>query len=88
MARPRAADAILHEHLTRAKERGKAEIEQIIEHYARPRGWPAELARQYLTRNLQFDIGPRQIEAMQRFHDLAAAEGIIARPRPLEIFTP
>ena len=37
------------------------------------RGWPAALARQYLTRNLQFDIGPREIEAIRRFHQLAEA---------------
>ena len=35
---------------------------------------------------LKFDIGPSQLDAIARFHEMAAQEGIIpSPPRPLEI---
>ncbi|HUB25537.1 MAG TPA: menaquinone biosynthesis protein [Tepidisphaeraceae bacterium] len=74
----------LPQRLEAAKRRGLRQIDSIIERFALPTGWPAELARQYLTRNLQFDIGPSQLRAMERFYELAAAHDIIAHPpRPL-----
>jgi chorismate dehydratase len=70
--------------LESAKHWGMERIESIIERFAVPAGWPADLARQYLTRNLQFDIGPAQLRAMERFYELAAAHGIIPNPpKPL-----
>jgi predicted solute-binding protein len=64
---------------------GLQNVEQIVERHAVPRGWPAGLARQYLTKNLIYDVGPQQLEAVRRFHDLAARYGIIAQPaRELE----
>ena len=88
MAKPRAVTARLFELLQQAKLRGKTQIEQIVEQFAVPRGWPAALAHQYLTRHLQFDIGPREIESIHRFHDLAAAQGIIDGQRELRVFQP
>jgi chorismate dehydratase len=74
--------------LEQAKERGMAKIDLIVEQYARPRGWPAELARKYLTRHLQFDIGPRQLEAIRTFHRFAAEDGIVPQARPLVVASP
>ena len=39
------------------------------------RGWPEGLAMQYLTLYLKFDVGPRQLEAISRFHELASTHG-------------
>ena len=78
----------LHQCLEQAKNRGRADIDRIITQYAVPRGWPAALARQYLTQNLQFDIGPRELEAIRHFHHLAAELGMIDRPRELKVFEP
>lgn len=76
------ADTTLRE----AKKAGLANVEQIVQRHAIPRGWPADVARQYLTRYLQFDIGEPQLEAIRTFHQLAAEEGIIpSPPRPLNV---
>lgn len=71
--------------LERAKREGLTNIEPILRQHAVTRGWPIELARQYLTENLEFDITPRHIEAIRRFYDLAARHGVIDTPvRPLQ----
>lgn len=63
--------------LRRAKLQGLAHVEQIISRYAVPRGWPAEVARDYLTRHLQFDIGAPQLDAIRLFHQLAFKYGLV-----------
>ena len=62
-----------------------AQIEQIVSRYAIPRGWPAGLAWQYLAVFLKFEIGPRQLEAIRTFHELAAAHGIIDSPKAIAV---
>jgi chorismate dehydratase len=76
----------LPQRLASAKEAARIDLPKIIAQEAVPRGWPAELAMQYLTVNLQFDIGPAQLEAIRRFHQLAFKHGIISQPRPLELY--
>ncbi len=66
--------------LESAKLNGLAHIEQIIRQHAQPLGWPTDLARQYLTENLRFDIGSRQLQAIGTFFDFAARNGLIASP--------
>jgi hypothetical protein len=53
-----------------------------------PLGWPVNLARQYLTKNLRFQVGARELEGVQAFHQLAAEEGIIAACQPLRVWSP
>jgi chorismate dehydratase len=76
----------LSAQLETAKRSGLAEINRIIRDHAVPRGWPPELARQYLTQNLRFDVGPREIEAIETFHRFAAEEQIIPTAAPLRVF--
>ncbi len=72
--------------LERAKREGLANVGQIIGRFAVPRGWPADVARQYLTSYLKYDIGPRELEAIRHFHALAARYGVIPDPpRPLHV---
>jgi chorismate dehydratase len=85
MARSGVDTAPLARLLTEAKQRGVSQIDSIIARYAVPRGWPAELARKYLTEHLNFDIGPRELEAIRRFLDLAAEEAIIPPAGELRI---
>ena len=74
----------LPQRLERAKRDGLKHVHEIVARDAVPRGWPAEVARRYLTENLQFDIGPAQLEAIRRFHALAHRHGVLAQaPRPL-----
>jgi chorismate dehydratase len=72
--------------LERAKREGLMHVEELIERYAVPRGWPAGVARQYLTVNLKYDIGVPELEAIRLFHGLAAKHGIIGEPRGLRIY--
>jgi len=72
--------------LNEAKAAGLAHIDQIIRQHAVPRGWPPETARKYLTQNLGFDIGPRQIEGIKLFHKLAQEQGVLMNsPRELSV---
>jgi chorismate dehydratase len=66
--------------LNTARIQGTSHVEEIVQREALPRGWPPDLARQYLTKNLQFEIGPRQLQAISRFYELAAARGLIPSP--------
>lgn len=86
MARRGADISEVAEQLTNARVTGLQHVEQIVLRDAVSRGWPAALARQYLTENLKYDIGEPQLTAIARFHQLAAEEGIIpSPPRPLVI---
>ena len=75
----------LPKRLEKAKQDGLNHVEELIEQYAKPRGWPTKLARQYLTNYLKFDIGEPQIRAIEKFHQLAAKHHLIDRPHPLQI---
>ncbi|HET6252049.1 MAG TPA: menaquinone biosynthesis protein [Tepidisphaeraceae bacterium] len=72
--------------LAEAKRRGLRHVEQIIARDAIPTGWPAEVARKYLTEYLQFDIGPKHLQAVRLFHRLAHQHGVIDHPpRELDV---
>ena len=87
MGRPEAMSEAADRALREAKRLGLAHVEEIVRQYAVPRGWPATVAREYLTRYLQFDIDASQLEAIRTFHRMAAEDGIIANPpRPLEVW--
>jgi len=87
MGRPQAMSAAADQVLRHAKASGLANVDQIIARYAVPRGWPADVAREYLTRYLQFDIDEPQFDAIRAFHRMAAEEGIIpSPPKPLTIW--
>lgn len=64
--------------LDRAKRDGRAHTEAIIARHATPLGWPANVAREYLTERLQYDIGPAHLDAIRLFHQLAFRHGLIS----------
>jgi chorismate dehydratase len=70
----------LPKRLEEAKRNGLRHVEKIVEQYAVPRGWPASLAKQYLTEYLKFNIGSRQLEAIRLFHQLAGKHRLIEHP--------
>jgi chorismate dehydratase len=75
----------LHRILSDAKCRGLAEIGDIIRDHAEPRGWPHALARDYLTKHLQFHVGDRELESIRTFHRFAAEAGLIPAARGLTV---
>ena len=83
MCRAGAAVDPLPAQLDACRRRNAARIDELVAHYAPRHGWPSDLARHYLGDLLKFDIGPRQLQAITRFGDEAAAAGVIPAPRPL-----
>ncbi|MGF1633108.1 MAG: menaquinone biosynthetic enzyme MqnA/MqnD family protein [Phycisphaerae bacterium] len=76
----------LHDMLQASKEQGLTHVDAIVSKYAVPRGWPAGIAWQYLTGYLKYDIGPRQLEAIRLFHQLAGEHALLNNPvRPLSL---
>jgi hypothetical protein len=55
-------------------------VDEIVALEATPRRWPADTARRYLTEYLRFDVGPREISAIERFHALAHSHGVLDHP--------
>ena len=86
MARDGVELGNLPQTLAGAKAKGLAHVDEIIAREAAPVGWPLDVARRYLTQNLVFDIGPRQLDAVRRFHDLAFRHGVLpSPPRPIAV---
>jgi chorismate dehydratase len=78
--------ADLPDRLRKARDRGLADLPNIVARHAVSRGWPADLAMKYLSVYLKYEIGPAQLDAIRQFHDLAAKYGIIESPRPLDLY--
>jgi chorismate dehydratase len=78
--------ADLPDRLRRARDRGMADLPDIVARHAVARGWPPDLAMQYLSNYLKYEIGPVQLDAIRLFHKLAAEYAIIDAPRPLELY--
>jgi chorismate dehydratase len=78
--------ADLPDRLRQARDRGLADLPNIVARHAVSRGWPADLAMKYLSVYLKFEIGPPQLDAIRHFHDLASKYGIIESPRPLDLY--
>ncbi|MEM6315351.1 MAG: menaquinone biosynthesis protein [Planctomycetota bacterium] len=73
----------LVETLAECRRRGLGMVDQLIKKHAIPRGWPAGIAHRYLTDYLHYEVGPRQLEAIERYHQYAAEDGIIESAKPL-----
>ncbi len=60
-------------------------LDEIAAQYAAKHGWPIDLALQYFTRHIRYDMGKPQLEAIERFGELAGKMGLIKKPQPLRI---
>jgi chorismate dehydratase len=64
-------------------EYGRAHLEEIVEAEAPSRPFAPEMVREYLTRNIVHELGPREYEGMESFLKLArehSGAGTVARP--------
>jgi len=68
--------------LDRQRRHNKERLEFILNHRTTQRGWPADLARPYLTEMLRYDWDERMKAGVARFFDLAATHQIISRRKP------
>ena len=73
----RPDNARLGSILNSARDRGISQATRVAEEYAPVRGWPVDLAIQYLTHNLCFTMTPGLAAGMRHYLELAASEGYI-----------
>lgn len=73
--------------LDRQRRHNLERIDRMIHHRAVARGWPADLARDYLTRRLVFEATPERIGAMETFFTKAAKHQLIASERAIQLFS-
>lgn len=85
MARPTTKLGDWPGRMAQLRRANAQRIGAIVERYAAPLGWPTALAREYLEDRLRFEIGPRQLEAMEQFWHRAQQHGLIGQVRPLRI---
>lgn len=69
--------------LSLARDRGVASAEMIAEDLGPALGWPVTLAKRYLTTRLNFHLGPRQRQGMEKFLELAKINEIVPAHREL-----
>ena len=84
MAKRRTALGDVPHRLDELERRNLDRIDDLIETAAPANHWPIDVARIYLTQLLCYDIGPRQLQAIERFALLAHRHGLIDSPRPLD----
>jgi chorismate dehydratase len=80
----------LPQRLEQAMRNGLEDVDAIVAREAAVRGWPADIAREYLLRLLRLEIdlsaGSPQRQAMERFHRLAHEEGVTNQCRPIRVY--
>ena len=67
-----------------AKEWGLQRFPEISASYAKSLNLSIEFLEEYLTRNINFDLGQGHIEGLLEFYRLAEKHGLIENIRPLE----
>ena len=83
MARQDADLGDLPERLRTVRETNATRIDALAMEHSPRHNWPYDMALQYLGHWLKYDIGPRQLEAMNLFFDKAHALGLCAQRRSL-----
>ncbi len=61
-------------------------IDQIVERWAAPLGWPSALAGRYLGEKLRYAVGDEELRAIERFWQLAGGLGLIDAVRPMRLY--
>lgn len=72
---PERAAGLTH-LLATARCEGAARIDALAETYAPRHGWPADVARRYLARNMQYELTDRHRAGLAAFLRLAERDGL------------
>jgi chorismate dehydratase len=70
--------------LARCRERNRRRIPEIVRAHAN--GWPFELANRYLGEILRYEVGGRELEAIELFWTRCHELGLIDGLRPLRLY--
>ncbi len=77
-AAPDRIDAVaLGARLSRARDTGVKHAAAVAAEFGPGMGWPAEPATRYLTKLLEFTLGPRQQQGLAKFLGLAKAHNLV-----------
>ena len=72
--------------LRRCRDRNRRRTAEIAAAHAEASGWPEDLAVAYLGSILRYELGPRELEAIEVFWKRCHALGLINHLRPLDLF--
>ena len=86
--RPGAELGGVAEALWEAKARGRARAGQIAHAEAPRLGLDAGFCRRYLQSIIRFDLGPRELEGLQRYYELACQVGLARPGVELTLYSP
>lgn len=87
MARDDADLGDLPAQLDALRIANRSRIDAIADRCAPRHNWPADLARRYLGKIMQYEVGKPQLDAMRQFAKAAHELGLIDHPRPLRLHT-
>lgn len=71
--------------LNAAKREGLLHLDAIADKYGHKHGFNSNLARQYLRKNICYEFGPGQQQALLRFYELAQELALIDHAKPLKL---
>jgi chorismate dehydratase len=86
MAHESAADAVRAADFAGARDEGLAHLEEIVEDYERQLSLPRAELRDYLTRNVCFELNEEMRAGLELYFALAHKHGLVERVRPLRLF--
>lgn len=66
-ARPGFDAAAIEKTLEKARQSGLAHVNDLVAEFAVPRGWPPALLQKYYTQYLRYEIGLRELSAINLF---------------------
>ncbi len=72
--------------LNRYRDLNRSRVAKIAETHAKASGWPEGLAAAYLGRILRYDIGSRELEAIELFWKRCHKLGLIRQLRPMNLY--
>lgn len=75
--RPRALRAGHLEHLAQARDEGVAASDEVAAAYCGAER--AEIGKRYLRDNIRYDWGPRELEGLRAYYELAFRNGLVER---------
>lgn len=74
--------------LDRQRRRNEQLLDRLIHDRVVPRGWPADLAAEYLGHRIRYEFDERAALGLERFWAKAAEHGVINELQPLRLTSP
>ncbi|MHC4949032.1 MAG: menaquinone biosynthetic enzyme MqnA/MqnD family protein [Planctomycetota bacterium] len=71
--------------LDRQRRHNRERIDSMIHRVAVPRGWPADLALDYLTGHILYEFDDEAVVALELFHRKAVEHGLLESARPVDV---